>query len=192
MQNTIQLPLYFAPPIAWFTIALKHSNITLINDQKFPKQTYRNRFDYGSFQGVKTFSLAINGATKNNEFTAVEIDTKTNWIKPLIQTLKTTYGNSPFYEYYGYKFEDIINKNHTHLWQLNLEILSLIYSILKVDFNYNIMTSSSKEIEPLELAIQKLETKSYYQVFNTSQKFIPNLSILDLIFNEGPESYYFL
>jgi len=191
-METINLPLYFAPPIAWFSLAIKHSEIILVNDNKFPKQTYRNRFDYGTFQGIKTFSIAINGDTKNNEFTAVQIDDKAKWGKQLIQTLKTTYGNSPFYEYYGYKFEAIFLKNHTYLWQLNLEVLKLIYSILKLELKYTILSLSSKEIEPIELKIQKHEIITYYQVFKPTQKFMPNLSILDLIFNEGPDAYHFL
>ncbi len=188
----MQLPLYFAPPIAWFSIAIKHSEITLINDIKFPKQTHRNRLDYGSFQGVNTFSIAIKGETKNNHYIDVEIDTKTNWAKPLIQTLKTTYGNSPFYEYYGYKFEEVFLKNNTHLWELNIDILKLIYSIFKIDFKYKIETLSSKDIETIELAIRQLENKPYYQVFKTSQSFMPNLSVLDLIFNEGVDAWRFL
>ena len=182
------MPLYFAPPIIWFAEAIQFKEVILVNDFKFPKQTLRNRLNYGSFQGLKSFTIPLNGDTKSNKFSEVLIDYKTDWSKQFIKTFQTTYGNSPFYEYYGYKFESIINSNIEYLWELCLAFLNLIFKCLKIELLITTQEFSTKELVSTEKALTLYQNTPYYQVFNTSQPFIPNLSILDLIFNEGPDA----
>lgn len=173
------LPLYFAPNIHWFMVYLKADSIVLVNDLKFPKQTFRNRINYGTFQGLKSFSIPIKSSSKNADFQSVEIDYTVNWTNQLKQALKTSYNNSPFFEYYYFRFEAILNQKPQFLWDFNLLFLNQILHCLKVSPKFQI---ESKVINEPEFQDHHFK---YYQVFEDQTDFISNLSVLDLIFNEG-------
>lgn len=180
-NNLNKFPLYCAPNIAWFKAFLLSENPILINDVKFIKQTYRNRFVYGTFQGAKEFSIPIKGTTKHFPYKEVEIDYKSFWQRQFIQSLQSAYGKSPFYEFYDYKIKMIVSSHHQFLWDLNLEILDFMLKSLKVDKTYGIETNYFKK-EPNFVGIDATE---YYQVFKDKTLFMSNLSIFDLLFNEG-------
>jgi hypothetical protein len=176
-----QFPLYCAPNMAWIKAFLLSENPLLINEVKFVKQTFRNRFVYGTFQGPKEFSIPIKGSTKHLSYSKVEIDYKSSWQRQFLQSLKSAYGKSPFYEFYDYKIESIIYKKHVYLWDLNIEILNFILKNLKFEKDYKVESNFFKN-EPI---FEMNESIKYYQVFSDKVQFMSDLSVFDVLFNEG-------
>lgn len=177
------LPLWLCPNLAWIKQYINCENPIIVNEQSFPKQTFRNHLDYGTFQGVKSFSVPLIKESRNGDFQNVRIDYSTNWDKQFFNALKTSYNKSPFFEYYDYQIEAILKEKHCNLWDLNIAFLNLILKALRISKPYSIKESLSLIIEfPKEEEIPVLQ---YYQVFEDKQPFLPNLSALDLVFNEG-------
>ena len=183
---SIQLPLYLLPSVDWFAEAICAESIVLGDEEQFTKQTERNRLMYGTFQGTKTFSIPLINNTIGFGFDRVLISYDTNWPQQLVHALKTAYGKSPFFEYYGYRFEAIILSRPSNLWDLNFNLLSEIINCLKIDIPISIQKIKAINSETLH------EVIPYYQVFSEKTEFQPHLTILDLIYNEGPDAIHVL
>ena len=181
-----QLPLYLLPSVDWFAEAICAESIVLGDEEQFTKQTERNRLMYGTFQGTKTFSIPLINNTIGFGFDRVLISYDTNWPQQLVHALKTAYGKSPFFEYYGYRFEAIILSRPSNLWDLNFNLLSEIINCLKIDIPISIQKIKAINSETLH------EVIPYYQVFSEKTEFQPHLTILDLIYNEGPDAIHVL
>ncbi len=181
-----QLPLYLLPSVDWFAEAICAESIVLGDEEQFTKQTERNRLMYGTFQGTKTFSIPLINNTIGFGFDRVLISYDTNWPQQLVNALKTAYGKSPFFEYYGYRFEAIILSRPSNLWDLNFNLLSEIINCLRIDIPISIQKIKAINSETLH------EVIPYYQVFSEKTEFQPHLTILDLIYNEGPDAIHVL
>jgi len=175
------LPLWLCPNLAWIKQYIDCEKPSIVNEKSFPKQTFRNHLDYGTFQGIKSFSVPLIKESRIGDYQNVRIDYSTNWDKQFFNALKTSYNKSPFFEYYDYQIEAILKEKNIHLWDLNLAFLNLILKALRISKTYSIEESSSLIIEqPKDIPLLH-----YYQVFEDKQPFLPNLSALDLVFNEG-------
>lgn len=181
-----QLPLYLLPSVDWFAEAICAEFLILGEEEQFTKQTERNRLMYGTFQGTKTFSIPLIHSTTTFGFDGVLISYDTNWPQQLVNALRTAYGKSPFFEYYGYRFEAIILSRPSNLWNLNFNLLSEIMNCLKIDIPISVQKIKAINSETLH------EVIPYYQVFNEKTEFQPHLTILDLIYNEGPDAIHVL
>jgi hypothetical protein len=188
MVNQINrvLPLYLLPSLDWFAEAIGAEVLTLGDEEQFTKQTERNRLNYGTFQGTKTFSIPIIHSSTSRGYNEVLISYETNWPQQLVNALRTAYGKSPFFEYYGYRFEAIILSKPSNLWTLNFNLLNEIINCLKIDIPILVQKIKAINSETLH------EVIPYYQVFSEKIEFQPNLTILDLIYNEGPDAIYVL
>ncbi len=176
-------PLYFAAPIGWYADIVKTGITRIGEEQNFERQTLRNRIIYGTFQGARVFSIPLIAASTKETYQKVAINYHEHWQNQLINALQTAYGKSPFFEYYGYRFENIIRQNYEHLWDLNKAILYETFNCLKIGIHIEVLNSDRIRQHVPEMDIH------YYQVFQEKIPFIPNLSILDLLYNEGPDAY---
>jgi hypothetical protein len=175
------LPLYLAAPLSWYLQILKHDEIVLLNDVKFPKQTLRQKFSFASIEGPRVFSIPLVKNTRDLDYRSVEISYQEHWQNQLVHALRTSYGKSPFFEYYNYRFEKIFMEKHQYLWDLNIQLLEETLRCLKLDIKLSVYDSDKYLPDPPLIQ----PDKPYYQVFADKTGFIPNLSILDLIFHEG-------
>jgi hypothetical protein len=184
----IVMPLYFAAPLSWYAEVFDKQEIVLMNDHKFPRQTYRQRFDYVTVEGARTFSIPLVKDTRNLDYRSVEISYQTHWQNQLINALRTSYGKSPFFEYYDYRFERIIAEKHRYLWDLNMLMLKETLACLKLDIRTGIHNEPLPFPEPEPIDTGRI----YYQVFADKAGFFGNMTILDLIFNEGINAWSIL
>lgn len=180
------LPLYFAAPVSWYAHSLNTDCLCIADEQTFERQTLRNRLVYGTFQGARLFSIPLNNHSTGSSYQKVEIDYKEHWQNKLINALQTAYGKSPFFEFYGYRFENIFRHHYQFLWDLNMAILKETILCLKVDVPLELLVTD--KIKSLQLP----PNQPYYQVFQEKIDFLPELSILDLLYNEGPDAYKIL
>jgi hypothetical protein len=126
------------------------------------------------------------------------IDHTTAWQNQHLKSLQIAYRNSPFYEFYEDDMLPIFTKKHKYLIDLNIDTHLFIADALQIDDSYLKTTTFSgtiaKDYRHLANAKKELniEFHKYVQVFDDKHGFIPNLSILDLLFMEGPNTISYL
>lgn len=192
-------PTYFSPIIQYVAIAKSREIIFEIEDN-FQKQTYRNRCYIYTANGKHSLNIPIQHSRGIKQKTKdIKIDYKDDWRKLHLKTLKTAYSSSPFFEFYIDDLRPIFEKRIPFLLDFNLKCHDFMMDALQLEIPTSKTTEFLKETEYLDiryLAIAKPEKivnlKNYYQVFNANHGFISNLSILDLLFMEGPNALNYL
>ena len=188
----------YLPPIAYVAKALQYTEMLIESKETFPKQTYRNRVEIMTAGGVRTLTVPVirDNHSRTEE---VGIDYKERWNIIHLRTLAAAYSASPYYLYYKEDLEALLTKRYEKLMELNEAMLKWILRLLKADCrlqrteDYQKMyeedfrnTFSPKHPYPTE------GMESYYQVFSDRLPFTPNLSIIDLLMNLGPEAKDYL
>lgn len=182
IEQENMLPLYFAAPVSWYAACIDREVLKIADEKMFSRQTLRNRIVYGTFQGKKNFSIPLSHSSFSGKYRDIQINYSENWQNQLINALQTSYGKSPFFEFYGYRFENLIRKNFQYLWDLNMAMLDETLNCLRLKIS--VLPVLADRIADAEASA----LPAYYQVFNEKLPFIPDLSILDLIYNEGPDA----
>jgi hypothetical protein len=189
------LPLLFLPPIPYFsTLAQSKEGIYLEACENYQRQTYRNRVDLLSAQGIETFSIPIVKGRSRQAYINTKIDWSVDWSRRLWLTIQTLYNKSPWFEHFEEELKQATYHKEDLLFNYNLNWLTTCLEILSIkttirhtktyqkEHSYRIVdyreTFGGRKRPGIVYAIP------YQQVF--SQEFAPNLSILDLICCEGP------
>lgn len=185
-------PFYFGNINYWKTI-VHFSTIGFNVDIKIPKKSYINRTIIATANGLQTLSIPLQGGRGSfHLYKDIKISYAENWQTKHIMALKSAYSKSPFFEYYGESFVEILSSKKEHLIDLNLSIYTQILKVLKLDQNYTFVNSEDKKILTDNIPNEFKIIESYPQVFRNKFEFQTDLSILDLIFNLGPKSKEYL
>jgi hypothetical protein len=192
-------PTYFST-IAQYVAIVKSNQIIFEVEDNFQKQTYRNRCYINTANGKQLLNVPVQHKKGIKQKTKdVKIDYKDSWQKQHLKSLKTAYSASPFFEFYIDDLLSIFEKKYTYLLDLNLESHLLIMDALQLDIPLKKSENYITKTEYLDLrylAIDKNKTtynlERYIQVFEQNNGFISNLSILDLLFMEGPNAVNYL
>ena len=192
-------PTYFSPISQYVAIANAKELVFEIEDN-FQKQTYRNRCYIYTADGKHLLNVPIQHTKGIKQKTKdVKIDYKDDWHKLHLKTLQTAYSSSPFFEFYIDDLKPVFEKKITFLLDLNLKCHELIMDALQVEIPYSKTSEYQKESQFLDarkLAIAKTKEEfvldRYIQVFEQNKGFLSNLSILDLLFMEGPNALNYL
>jgi hypothetical protein len=192
-------PTYFSPIIQYVAIA-KNSEIIFEVEDNYQKQTYRNRCYIYAANGKQLLNVPVQHSKELKQKTKdVLIDNKDGWQKLHLKTLQTAYNSSPFFEFYIDDLLPIFEKKIKFLLDLNLMSHEFIMDALQLEIPTSKSIEYHKQIDYADvrnLANVKDSTnyklKRYIQVFEQNHGFIPNLSILDLLFMEGPNSLNYL
>ena len=190
MEILVQ-PSYFASISTYVAIANASKVSFEINDN-FQKQTNRNRMYIYSPNGLQMLNVPIKHSGEIHQKTKdIRIENDFNLQKQHFKSLEAAYRSSPFFEYFEDQLLPIFTKKHTFLLDLNFETTSFIYSSLRLN-NVFLKTTEylqiSAETDFRNLVNGKKDTATftaYPQVFQEKVGFLNNLSVLDLIFNEG-------
>ncbi|NQW37450.1 MAG: WbqC family protein [Flavobacteriales bacterium] len=194
-------PSYFGP-ISQFAVMSKYAEVGLEVCDNYQKQTYRNRcYIYGA-NGKLMLNIPIihqkdgyRQLTKN-----IKIEPAFNWKTQHLKSIQTAYQTSPFFEFYEDDFLAFFEKDYTHLLDVNISGIKLISDLLGLEITFS-ETSAYKPVIELKkdyrfLANAKTEQpftfETYTQMFDDKYGYIPNLSILDLLFMEGPNALNYL
>jgi len=169
-------------------------------EDNFQKQTYRNRCYIYTSNGKHLLNVPIQHNKGIKQKTRdIKIDYKDDWHKLHLKTLQTAYNSSPYFEYYVDELVPIFEKRPTFLLDLNLKCHEFIMNALQLEVLTSKTTHYLKEVDNRDarkLVIakseQEFQLERYIQVFEQNHGFIPNLSILDLLFMEGPNALNYL
>ena len=192
MNNIVIHPTYF-PSISHFVAIANAEKVTLEMDDNYQKQTNRNRMFIYSPNGIQLLNIPIKHSKEANQKTKdVKLETAFDWQKQHFKSLEAAYRTSPFFEYFEDELLPIFKKKHTFLLDLNLQSMELVSKCLRFDFTYDETPEYFHEItdktDLRNLVNGKKDTStfdSYTQVFGDKHGYLNNLSILDLLFNEG-------
>ena len=193
-------PTYF-PSIASFVAIIKSKSVTFEVEDNYQKQTYRNRtYIYGA-NGKLLLNVPVKYSQKNRQFYRdVKISNEENWQEQHWKSLQSDYRSSPFFEFYEDELKPIFNKEHEFIIDLNFQSLNIILDCLQLECDFSKTTKFCKDLKDQTdyryLVNARKESDynfdQYTQVFNNKHGFISNLSILDLLFNEGPNTLNYL
>jgi len=201
MSGNILISTAYLPPVEYFSRISQADEILIEREENYIKQTYRNRCYILSSHGTHHLSVPVYlGSLHKTPVKEIRIDYSKRWQQVHLGAITAAYSSSPYYAFYFENIEKIILKKFEYLLDLNMDLLQSILTILnsekKISYTTNFETPSLADndfrysINPKKKIIHPV--KSYYQVFNISNGFVPGLSIIDLIFNLGPESVNFI
>ena len=193
---------YF-PPISYVAAMLDKPVVLVEQYETFPKQTYRNRAVVATANGLLPLSVPVVRTNGNHTYTKdMDICYNENWTAKHWRAIESAYNSSPYFLYYKDDVEAILNKKHRTLLELNMDILAFVFKKLKVakdiilstDF---VVVDANADIEDYRNRFSPknkeiIQLPPYDQVFEDRFGFVPNLSILDLLFNMGPDSLGYL
>lgn len=204
-MKRLVLSTAYLPPISFFLYLYEFShngyNMFIEKNENFIKQTFRNRAYISDSNGIHCISVPVqtNGGNKIG-IKDVLISDHGNWRHNHINAIKTAYGSSPFYEYYKDDLENVLNKPYKYLWDLNEELINTIINISHLNLSFDYTQEFEKDIldgidfryalnpKRNEIEDKRLFEINYYDTSKTRQpEWLDKLSVLDLLFNMGPE-----
>jgi hypothetical protein len=198
----IILPVLYFPPISYYACLVSGRHILLETGETFPKQTLRNRCEIASSSGRQALVVPVQrpggNRTKTHE---VLISRHENWQLKHRRALETAYSSSPFFLYYSDSILEFLSRPHHTLLDLNTGCILKTCELIGFTPDFTLSEEYRKEAGDrldLRMAFSKKgfawqsNFKPYPQVFSQRSGFLSNLSILDLLFNIGPESYDYL
>lgn len=201
MNNVILTTAYF-PPIEYFKSIINSKLAYLEAHENYSRQSYRNRFNILSCNGVLSLSIPIVKTTNiKQNILDVQIDYSTNWIRLHKNAIISAYGKSPFFIHYSDEIINSIDNSKKYLFDFNLIIIEKIINILNLKKELiktdSFIKNHENDFSDLRYTIHPKQSTNiplshYIQTFNDRFEFIPNLSIIDLIFNLGNDSLQYL
>ncbi len=195
------LPVCYLPPIDYYCHIVRNPNILFEKFETYPKQTYRNRAIILSANGPLRLSVPVIKPYGNKSMTSeILIDNKTAWSKIHLRAINSAYNKSPFFLYYKDELEALLAKPDELLIDFNISLFNTINKFLKfrpaTAFTTEYLKSAPECIDYRDygkkISPSHYQLKPYNQVFSDRNGFIPDLSIIDLIFNEGPHALQYL
>jgi WbqC-like protein family len=186
-------PTYF-PSISHFVAMSQSDSLTFEVEDNFQKQTNRNRMYIYSPNGIQLLNIPVkhNPVTGHQKFKDVKIEPAFDWQKQHFKSLEAAYRTSPFFEYFEDDIRPVFEQKHKYMMELNFQVMEIVCQCLGMPFDYKKTEEYFHEVPQYTdlrtLANGKKDTNEfepYTQVFEEKHGFINNLSILDLLFNEG-------
>ena len=196
---------YFGP-VQWYQ-KLNSGDVTLIEAyENYCKQTYRNRCVIATANGIQALTVPVerpeNGDLNRCPIRDIRISDHGRWRQLHWNALQSAYSESPFFEYYADDLHPFFERRYDYLFDFNMEICHKVCELLDVrptdqyvkrDMLPEGTVDYRETIVPKRpLPDSSFQPRQYYQVFESRTGFLPNLSILDLLFNMGPEGIFFL
>lgn len=199
MGNKLLIELQFLPSLEYFVALRKFDKVVFDQHEHFIKQTYRNRCYILGANKVIDLVVPVKGGSQKIPMKDVQIDYFHNWVGPLCRSISSAYGKSPFFEFYSDELFKILKSGEDQLLDMNRRLLSFCLECLQIDIPHSYSTqyhSDEKEqitdlrshIHPKKSFKQRnlYRPEPYNQIFGS--KFVADLSIIDLLFCEGPHS----
>lgn len=204
MEPILLSTAYFAP-VHFYSRYIHHPEVYIEQFEHFNKQTYRNRCVISGGNGLISLVVpVIKGRGPKVLIKDLQLSYDMNWQRNQWQTIVSAYNSSPYFEYYQDELQPFFDKKFKFLLDYNMQIHETICDFLDID-NKAKLTKDFEDVPDETLFFRDIispknktrpdrafQPAQYTQVFTEKFDFLPNLSILDLLFNEGPNAYTLL
>lgn len=197
--QSVLIELHYLPSLEFFSCIQSFSVVIIESNENFVKQSYRNRCYILGANKTEMLVVPVIDGNKKVLIKDSKIDYSQRWHINHWRTISGAYGKSPFYEFYADYFQSIYDKKHTYLLDLNLEMLTMCLKLLRV--NKTIRQSEVYEKEANSTVFDARNLINPKKVSDDSQfyfpspyqqnfgnEFVPNLSIIDLLFCRGNQA----
>ncbi|MBW6460196.1 MAG: WbqC family protein [Bacteroidales bacterium] len=197
----ILIPTAYFPPISYFYFLISGKPIQIELYETFPKQTYRNRCEILTAGGKASLVVPVSKPNGNHTLTRdIQICYREQWQQIHWRAIQSAYSSSPYFSFYADQISVFFNIREQHLINLNQKIIELICRLIQI--RPSISSTNAYDKNP-SVALDLRQTfspkkainynfKHYPQVFEHLTGFIHGLSILDLLFNTGPDAKEYL
>ncbi|WP_339865965.1 WbqC family protein [uncultured Algoriphagus sp.] len=197
MLKRIAVDLHYFPNLEFFAAIADAEELLFFPEERYQRQSYFNRTQIRLANKTGTLSVPIQGRRPRISLKKIKIDYTQNWAKIHLRGIQSAYGKAPFFEYYFPYFEKVFQQNPESLWDLNWDLLTICLKLLGMpvkmrvqdkDEDLSLVQDIRGQLVPSEPFSERgyYQPESYFQLFGLD--FDPNLSILDLLFCEGPAS----
>ena len=200
-MNVLLSTTYFGP-VQWYQKLYHADEVWIECCESFQKQTYRNRCIIATTQGMQVLTIPVERPTASHStIKDVRISDHGDWRRLHWNAVQSAYGESPFFEYYEDDLRPFFERRWTFLFDFNEEIRQKMCELIDIQPQVSYTDNYIKEVKnDFREAIQPKHPapdadflpRPYYQVYRQKHGFLPNLSILDLLLNMGPESIFWL
>lgn len=201
-MTTALLSSAYCAPVQWFQKLNRYDRVLIEQHDNFRKQTYRNRCVIATANGTQALTIPVeNTAGGKCLMRDVRVSDHGNWRRLHWNALATAYGDSPFFDYYADDLYPMYVRKYDFLLDFNMEMTRLLCQLLDVRPQVELTTAYTAEAEndfrdvirpKHPVTDDGFVPRRYYQVHGAARGFIPNLSVLDLLFNMGNEAIFYL
>ena len=206
MTTALLQTTYFGP-IQWYQKLYRYDHCLIEQYDSFQKQTYRNRCVIATANGVQALTVPVEHSDDKVLTKDLRISDHNQWRRVHWNALQSAYSESPFFEYYADDLHPFFEKKYEFLLDFNEAIRQKVCELIDIHPNVECTSEYTSDIQHQTSDITdfrevinakhpqpdaEFNTKTYWQVFQHKHGFLPNLSILDLLFNMGPESIFYL
>ena len=202
ISSKVLLSTAFCPPVEYFALLAKSPVVQLEAMESYQKQSYRNRCRIMSANGPLDLSFPV-VHSPSRLISSVEVDYSVPWVAKMEKALESAYESSPFFEFYRDALFGILESEPARLWDLNLQIITWLCE--KIGLQVQLLETTDWVQDAAEDYREAIHPKRpdsildslgllkpYWQVFRDRYGFVPGLSVLDLLFCEGPDSILWL
>ena len=183
-------PSSYLPPVSYMRAMRRAEKVDMEVCEHYIKQTIRNRCRIDSPQGPLSLSIPVIKTEGKTAMRDIRISDHGNWRHQHWTALMSSYGQSPFYEFYADDFAPFYERKWAFLADFNEDLLRLVCQLMDIEVSWQRTTSYSDRRDWYSPADEP--PKPYYQSFSSQHGFLPDLSIVDLLFNLGPEGVLWL
>jgi hypothetical protein len=191
--------LPYLPSVEWFAEVIKQNEILFDYEMHYERQMHLNQMTILLANGKSKLSFPLKKYKNHTLIKDILISVENNWQIKHWQTIRSAYGRAAYFLYYADEFELLFQKKFIFLKDWNETMFELCLKILKSDLKFSAVEifQKSYSVNYSDMRWQpknkmpEQKTENYRQVF-ANEKFVQGLSIIDLIFNEGPDSIKYL
>jgi hypothetical protein len=206
-HKTLLLDIQYLAPVQYYCLLGRYNTIYFERWEHYVKGTYRNRCYIAGHNGAQRLSIPlIKGKHDQLPIKDVKISYDFPWQHIHWQSLCTVYRSSPFFEFYEDDFVPFYQKQCKYLYDFNWQLMELVLKLLKLEVTIKATDEFEKDPDIRQLADYRsaihpnkkkargtgFQLKKYHQVFEPEIGFLPDMSIVDLLFNNGPKSLEYI
>ncbi len=202
MSAALLQTTYFGP-IQWYQKLYRYDHCLIEQYDSYQKQTYRNRCVIATANGPQALTVPVEGTNEKCLVKDLRISDHNNWRRIHWNALLSAYSESPFFDYYADDIHPFFEKKYDFLIDFNEAIRQKVCELMDIHPNVNYTSDFRRQTSDIvdfrevinakhPLADADFQPQRYWQVFEGKHGFQANLSILDLLFNMGPESIFYL
>ena len=184
-------PINYFGSLLFYKELVKYDHVLFEINETFPKQTYRNRCNILSANGIISLTVPVNKPNGSKSTTSdILLDDSKRWRETHWRSIRSAYSSAPFFEHYGPEIEDLLFSEQETLVGLSVDLSMLILELLefpiKIELNSDFSIQNDFDVICRKQTGKEFEKAPYIQVFPSEKSFYHAISILDALFCEGP------